>query len=228
MRVLAVVHGTDAPPGSFGDVVRERGHSVETWAIGAAPEPAGEFGAVMLFGGAMHADEEEHHPWLRDEDVFIRRLLERRVPLLGVCLGAQLMAKAAGARVYPLPGPEVGWVDVELTGDAADDPVFAALPVRFPAFQWHYYAFDVPDGARELGRSTACPEAFRLGDTSWAVQFHPEVTSEIVARWTEESADPVPPGFLAETERRIGEWMRVGRSLCAGFLGVAERAAISA
>jgi GMP synthase-like glutamine amidotransferase len=184
----------------------------------------------MLFGGAMHADEEAHHPWLREEHLFIERLLDLHVPLLGVCLGAQLVAKAAHAPVYPASEPEIGWAEVELTDDAADDPVFGGLPQRFEAFQWHYYAFDVPAGACELARSRVCPQAFRLGDAAWGVQFHPEVTPEIVSSWVEESPEELPGGvedFRAGTEARIEGWTELGRSLCGAFVMAAERVAIS-
>ena len=155
----------------------------------------------MVFGGAMHVDQEAHHPWLREEEQYVRTLLDRRVPLLGVCLGAQMVAKAAGARVGPAAEPEIGWCDVDRK---VDDPVLGVLPARFPAFQWHFYAFDVPADAAELARSRVCPQAFRLGEQAWAVQFHPEVTREIVAGWVAEAPDEVPGGadaLLAETDR---------------------------
>jgi GMP synthase-like glutamine amidotransferase len=233
VNVLAVVHGANAPPGSFADVVAERGHRLETWSLAwgtPPPRPVDDHGAVMLFGGAMHADQEDCHPWLREENFFIERLLDLHVPVLGVCLGAQLVAKAAHARVYPAAEPEIGWVDVELTDETADDPVFAELPRRFPAFQWHYYAFDLPAGACELARSGVCSQAFRLGDAAWGVQFHPEVTRDLLASWVDESPDEVPGGaeeFLAEAEARIEEWTELGRSLCGAFVEVAERVAVS-
>jgi GMP synthase-like glutamine amidotransferase len=223
VNVLAVVHGSDVPAGSFGDVVAERGHRLETWvpADAATPPPIDAYDAVMVFGGAMHVDQEAHHPWLREEEQYVRALLDRRVPLLGVCLGAQMVAKAAGARVGPADEPEIGWCDVDRK---VDDPVLGILPARFPAFQWHFYAFDVPAGAAELARSRVCPQAFRLGERAWAVQFHPEVTREIVARWAGEAPDEVPGGaeaLLTETEERIDEWTRLGRGLCGAFLEAA-------
>ena len=142
------------------------------------------------------------------------------MPLLGVCLGAQLVAKAAGAAVRPAAEPEIGWCDVERTGE---DAVLGVLPARFPAFQWHYYAFEIPAGAQELARSPICPQAFRLGEVAWGVQFHPEVTRDIVADWIAESSGDAPAGLPAETDERIDEWVRRGRSLCAEFLAAADR-----
>ena len=222
MNVLAVVHGPDVPAGSFGEVVVGRGHRLDTWVPAVTPTPPPDgYDAVMVFGGAMNVDQEAHHPWLREEEEYVRALLNRRVPLLGVCLGAQIVAKAAGARVGPAVEPEIGWVDVERTDD---DSVLGVLPGRFPAFQWHFYAFDVPAGAIELAHSRVCPQAFRLGDAAWSVQFHPEVTREIVARWVEEAPDEVPGGadaLLAETEERIDGWTRLGGELCGAFLDAA-------
>jgi GMP synthase-like glutamine amidotransferase len=186
---------------------------------------------VLLFGGSMHADQDEHHPWLREEGLLIERLLDQHVPLLGVCLGAQLIATAAHAPVTECADPEVGWVDVHVTEDAAEDPLFADLPERFTAFQWHFYEYGLPAGARELARSSACSQAFRLGDLAWGVQFHPEVTREIVAEWVADSPDelPVEPAaFLAEVDTRIDEWNEIGRGLCGAFVEVAERAAVPA
>ncbi|HEX3453032.1 MAG TPA: type 1 glutamine amidotransferase [Gaiellaceae bacterium] len=222
MRILAIVHGADAPAGSFGDVVAERGHLLDEWRIAtepAPPAPAEEYGAVMIFGGGMHADQEAEHPWLGDEHAFIEGLLERGTPLLGVCLGAQLIAKAAGARVARLAEPEVGWFEVDVSSDG--DPVLGALAPRLLVFQWHFYGFDVPARAWELASSPSCPQAFRLGDAAWGVQFHPEVTTEIVARWIDESPDEAPAELLAQTEQRIDEWMRVGRELCGAFVDAA-------
>jgi GMP synthase (glutamine-hydrolysing) len=234
VNVLAVVHGANAPPGSFADVVAERGHRLETWSLAwgtPPPRPVDDYGAVLLFGGAMHADEEHFHPWLREEHLFIERLLDLHVPVLGVCLGAQLVAKAAHAPVSPASEPEIGWVEVELTEDARDDPVFSELPQRFHAFHWHYYAFDLPAGAGELARSSVCTQAFRLGDAAWGVQFHPEVTLDIVSSWVEESPEEVPGNveeLLVETKTRIEDWTELGRSLCGAFVTAAERVAIPA
>jgi GMP synthase-like glutamine amidotransferase len=208
MEILSIVHGGDVREGVFADPLGEGGHELVEWRPAHTPTPPRapeEYGAVLVFGGSMHADQEEQHPWLRDENELIRRLLDSETPVLGVCLGAQLVAKAAGARVAPVREPEIGWFPLELTDAAQDDPVLGGLPRAFPSFQWHYYGFEVPDGAVELARNAACSQAFRLGDHAWAVQFHPEVTLEQIERWIDDPGDPCPDpeGLRAETRARI-------------------------
>ena len=225
MNVLAVVHGALVRAGIFADAIEEQGHRFLEWKppVDAWPPPRAD--AVIVFGGSMHVDQEEQHPWLRDEDTYVRELLETRTPTLGICLGAQLLAKAAGAHVGPATESEIGWVPVELTPAAGDDPVLAALPQRFDAFQWHHYAFDVPNAAVELARNDVCPQAFRLGDAAWGVQFHPEVTLGQLRGWADEKHEvPIDwNDFLAEAEARIGAWNALGRTLCVAFLEAAAR-----
>jgi GMP synthase (glutamine-hydrolysing) len=233
--VLAVIHGDRVRAGVFGDVVQERGHRLDEWSLAwetPLPQPLDSYGAVLVFGGAMHADQDDRHPWLREENLFLKRLLMLHMPMLGVCLGAQLVAKAALAPVYRVETPEIGWFDVELTDDAADDPVFSRLPQRFEAFQWHFYTYDLPGGAIELAKSAACTQAFRLGDSAWGIQFHAEVTLPQVESWLEHEDESEergqPPEGLAETTRaRIEGWNELGRSLCGSFVEVAERVAVA-
>jgi GMP synthase (glutamine-hydrolysing) len=234
MNVLALVHGANVPPGVFGEEAEERGHRLDTWSLAwgtPPPRPVDDYQAVLVLGGAMHADQDDRHPWLRDETFFLQRLLDLRLPLLGVCLGAQLIARAAHAPVLPCREPEVGWVEVELTKAAAEDPIFRRLPGRFVAFQWHFYQHRLPAGACELARSRVCTQAFRLGDAVWGVQFHPEVTREVIECWIEESPEEVPGSpeeLRAQTERHLHAWQELGRALFGAFLEVAEQAAVPA
>jgi GMP synthase-like glutamine amidotransferase len=103
--------------------------------------------------------------------------------------------------------------------------VLGHLPARFQAFQWHYYEHGVPAGAVELARNEVCTQAFRLGDSAWGVQFHPEVTLAQIEAWMEED-EPVAPWLLDETRERIEEWNELGTGLCDAFIDVAERIAI--
>jgi len=228
MDILAVIHGESVRAGIFGDVVAARGHSLAEWshAWGSPiPLPLDAYGGVLVFGGAMHADQDGHHPWLREENLFLERLLDIRTPVLGICLGAQLLAKAAHAPVRPAEEFEIGWYPVELTQAGSDDPLLGRLPDRFDAFQWHYYTHDIPAGAVELARSPVCTQAFRLGEDAWGVQFHPEVTLEQVQGWVDEKDEPQLDyeALMAETRIRIADWNALGRELCDAFVDVAER-----
>jgi GMP synthase (glutamine-hydrolysing) len=230
MDVLALIHGEAVRAGVFFDAVAAHGHRLEEWSLAwdaPLPRPLEDYGAVLIFGGAMHADQDDRHPWLREENAFIQRLFELGTPTLGVCLGAQLLAKATGAPVFPATQPEIGWLEVELAEAATDDPVLGRLPARFPAFQWHYYTYGLPATAEELATSRVCTQAFRLGERVWGVQFHPEVTLAQVEQWVAEEPPAVDDEerLLAETRERIGWWNELGRGLCGAFVEVAERVA---
>ena len=234
MHVLGVIHGARARSGLFGEVAVERGHELEEWSLAwgtPPPRPLDEYGAVFVFGGAMHADQDDQHPWLREETMFLQRLLNEGTPVLGVCLGAQLLARASGASVFPAREPEIGWYDVEATPAAREDPVLSAMPQHFKAFQWHYYTYELPAGAVELARSEICTQGFRLGQSAWAVQFHPEVLERQVLVWVDQEREttPVDVDAVAEaTARRMADWNDLGRTLCSAFLDVAEGVATPA
>ncbi len=228
MRILSLVHGPLVRSELFGDVVREDGHELEEWSVvddPAPPRPPEEYDAVLVFGGQMNVDEEDVHPWLLGEAELIRGLVAGDVPLLGVCLGGQLLAKAAGAHVGRSRESERGFVRVELTDDAAGDPIFGSLPHEFDVFAMHEYAFHVPERAVELARSSVCSQAFRLGDRAWAIQFRPEVRAEQIAEWMRRGARPNGDAIVAELQERIDEWQDFGATLCRAFLAAAERLA---
>jgi GMP synthase (glutamine-hydrolysing) len=224
MRVLALTHGPSVGPGVFGAAVRDAGHELVERRVPLVGAQREEADAVLVFGGAMHPDEDERHGWLRPELRVLEEFLADGTPLFGVCLGAQLIARAAGAEVLRAAEPEVGWLPVELTDAGREDPVAGALPERFDALQWHHYTHGLPAGAEELARSAVCLQAFRLGN-AWGVQFHPEVHAAQVESWlAEEPADaPDPERLRAETRDRIGAWNELGRRLCGAFLAAARR-----
>ena len=180
----------------------------------------------MTFGGGMNAGDDLE--WLDAERGFLADAIAASKPLLGICLGAELVAQAAGAEVERCSQPEIGWLEVELTDAARSDPVLSSLPDRFEAFQWHSYGFSVPDGATELAKSSVCPQAF-VADSTWAIQFHPEVALVDAERWIEDyRSDPdavamglEPESLRTETRQRLEAWNELGRRICAGFLGAA-------
>ena len=234
MRVLAIVHQRDAGPGVFGEEIRTRGHELDQWHIAETADPPTdplEFDAVMTFGGAMNVDEEDEHPWLPGEKQLLAELLHRGTPLLGACLGTQLLAEAAGAMPHRASEPEIGWRRVEITPEGAEDPVIGPLAPAFTAFQWHSYEAPLPPGAVALAHSPVCLQAYRIGDRAWGIQFHAEVSAADLDYWIDDYAsDPdavrtgVDPTALHKDSRvAIGDWNRLGRELCGRFIEAAER-----
>jgi GMP synthase-like glutamine amidotransferase len=225
VRVLSVTHGPSVPGGVFDDVVREAGHELERWVVplGGAPQPAASYDAIMVFGGSMHPDQDALHPWLEREEEFLREVLAEDVPVIGVCLGAQMLARAAGAPVAPAPQPEIGWLPVELTPYGRADRVLGALPERTTALQWHSYAFGLPTEGVELARSAVCTQGFRVG-RAWGIQFHAEATLAMVETWIAEDDGELPVSgetLLADTRTNIATWNEQGHALCAAFLEAA-------
>jgi GMP synthase (glutamine-hydrolysing) len=229
MRVLAIVHQRDTGPGVFGEEIRARGHLLDEWTIAERAEAPGDplgYDAVLTLGGAMNVDEGERHGWLAEESALLRELLRREVPLVGLCLGGQMVAAAAGAEPGRAPRPEIGWHRVELTEEGADDPLLGPLAPAFEAFQWHSYEFPLPPGAVALARSEVCLQACRIGAAAWAIQFHPEVGGADVRHWIEDyRSDPdavrigIEPGpLLAETEAKLAAFNQLGRDLCGRWL----------
>jgi GMP synthase (glutamine-hydrolysing) len=234
MRILAIVHQRDAGPGVFAEAIRGGGHALEVWMPAEEPEPPAEppaYGGVLSLGGAMHPDQHQRHPWLATEGDLLRDGLARGVPMLGVCLGAQLLAGAAGGQALRAAHPEIGWHRVELTPEGRADPLLGPLTPGFEAFQWHSYRFSPPAGAVVLAESEVGPQACRIGEVAWAIQFHAEVDAGDAARWIDDyrsdedavriGVDPI--ALRGETEVRIGEFNRLGRDLCRRWLEVAER-----
>ncbi|MGZ4172526.1 MAG: type 1 glutamine amidotransferase [Solirubrobacteraceae bacterium] len=232
MRALAIVHQSDAGPGVFAQAAQARGVPLDIWLIPEGSEPPDdprEYDAVLVFGGAMHADQERAHAWLTPEKALLHELLEQRVPLFGVCLGAQLIAAAAGAAVRRARRPEIGWYDTVLGDGARSDPLFRGLPPRLDALEWHSYEFALPAGATALAWSVNCHQAYRIGDFAWGIQFHAEVTAQDFEAWVEDyrsDEDAIrigldPEALLAETRISIERWNALGRRLCGRFLDIA-------
>lgn len=232
MRALAIVHQRDAGPGVFTESIRARASDLDWWMppeSQAPPLPPDSYDVVLVFGGAVHADQDDRHPWLRAEKALLRELLARDVPLLGVCLGAQLLAEAAGVTPRRASRPEIGWHGVDVTEEGRSDPLLGPLAPRFAAFQWHSYEFPLPEGAIPLARSDVCLQGYRIGDRVWGIQFHAEVSRADARAWIddyESDEDAVrigldPEGLRRRTDDAIDAWNDLGRGLCERFLAAA-------
>jgi GMP synthase (glutamine-hydrolysing) len=185
MDILVLRHVDCEPPAAYLPLLEARG-AVQTVRLGVDPLPAHrDFGAVVAMGGPMGVGDSGTLGWIGDEIAYIADAVSAGVPYWGVCLGAQLLAAALGAKVYPSDLPEVGIGSVSLTPDAARDPVFSALPGSFPVLQWHSDTFDLPAGATLLASSEANPQqAFNVG-SAYGLQFHLECPPELTETWND-------------------------------------------
>jgi GMP synthase (glutamine-hydrolysing) len=139
---------------------------------------------LIVMGGPMNVDETGKYPFLAAEADWLRQAVERRLPTLGICLGAQLLAKALGANVFPNRVKEIGWYAIELTPAADDDPLWTGCGESLTVFQWHGDTFDLPPGAVRLAQAPACRnQAFRAGDCAYGLQFHLEMTAAMIEDW---------------------------------------------
>ena len=198
--ILVLQHIACEPPAAYEDELRSRGIDLVRVELDEG-EPLldwRDFGGIVVMGGPMGAYDEADHAWLATEKQLIREAVAADVPVWGVCLGAQLLASALGARVYKGEEPEVGVLPVELTPAATDDPVFGGAPTTFPTLQWHGDTFELPPGATALASSPVYPnQAFRVG-RSYGVQFHIEVSLDLATQWGE------LPAYAESLETTLG------------------------
>jgi GMP synthase (glutamine-hydrolysing) len=188
MKPLVVLrHTPHCPLGSVATVLSAAGlgyRYVDLFAEVPARLPLEDAAGLIVLGGPMSVNETDAYPFLRPEPDWIREAVERQVPTLGICLGAQLLAKALGEKVYANRVKEIGWYQIEILPDAADDPLFAGCQPAETVFQWHGDTFDLPSGAVHLAQSEQCHhQAFRYGPCAYGLQFHVEMTPELMAQW---------------------------------------------
>ena len=186
--ILAIEQDPTLPGlGLLGRVVRARGLpivSAHAWEGDLDGLRATDFAGIAPLGGSMHAWDEDGLPFLRRERELLREAVDEGVPVLGICLGGQILARALGAEVRPAAQPERGWVAVEPTPEAPHDALLAHLLEPVGVYQWHVDVFDLPDGAVRLARSEHSEtQAYRYAERFWGLQFHPEVDAPLWAGW---------------------------------------------
>lgn len=168
------------------------------------PPSVDDYDWLVVMGGPMNANDEAGHPWLTTEMVAIETALGAGKTVVGICLGAQLIARVMGARVYEGPTREIGWFDVTLTSSALDHTMTADLPESFTALHWHDDTFDLPAGAVHLARSEACAnQMYAVGGNVVGIQFHLELTEEIVTALADHTAERLVAAPSVQTRDEI-------------------------
>ncbi|SFN21917.1 type 1 glutamine amidotransferase [Dokdonella immobilis] len=186
-RLLVFQHVAAEPLGTLDPLIRRRGHRIKFVNFERQPEARpnmDRYRGLIVLGGPMNVEEQAARPHLRTELAVIEQALAQGKPVLGICLGAQLLAHALGALISRSAQTEIGWYELETHAEGAADPVMASFGTRLPVFQWHSRTFAIPHGAVHLARTASCAhQAFRYGSNAYGFQFHPEVNQALIERW---------------------------------------------
>jgi len=207
MRIHYLQHVTFENPGRILAWAKANGHPIgDTQVYQNTRFPKQEdFDWLIIMGGPMNVDEETKYPWLVHEKAFIRESIASGKVILGICLGAQLIAEVIGGKVTRNPYLEIGWFPIRWNGEAALSPLFSFFPRRTLVFQWHGDIFSIlPDEARRLAESDACRhQAFVYKNRVFGFQFHLENTPEIIGNLVENCRDEMVPGVYVQTAEQM-------------------------
>jgi len=224
-KPVVIIRNEDPDPGGVAlEELQREGFDVrmvDAHRGAALPSPT-EVAGIVVFGGAQHADDDDGHPYLRDERDLLHDASERGVPVFGICLGGQILALAKGAALRASPVIEFGYTPIAPTADGRSDPVLSVWEPGDRVFHWHEDTFDVPAGATLLLEGEHVRnQAFRYGDSAWGLQFHPEVTADVIDGWLAVAGDTAAKWgktperireegrlFLADEQKRAAEMFR--------------------
>ena len=185
-RILVIQHNLDDHLNELAAPLISAGIDITAWDVERTEAPTtdiSQFDGIVSLGAIAGVLEEAEHAWMPVERKMFEQALELELPLLGICFGSQLLASAAGAEVYKVHTPEVGWTKVEMRSDAPQDKVMAALGSAPEVFHFHYDTFDLPAGAELFGVTGDIKQAFKVGPKAWGMQFHIEVGIAAMYSW---------------------------------------------
>jgi GMP synthase (glutamine-hydrolysing) len=225
-RLLVFQHVAAEPLGTLDALIRARGHRVRFHNFERDPDAQptlDRYKGLIVLGGPMNVEDQHRRSHLTTELRAIEQALEQGKPVLGICLGAQLLAHVLGAPVRRHVSSEIGWYDLLATGNGRDDPVLGALGERRHVFQWHHYTYELPAGAAHLARTASCEQqAFRFGSNAYGFQFHLEADAALIERWL------ALPSFRAELAAAgLGADEHAIRAATAALIADSERAAVA-
>ena len=226
MKIHTLQHVPFEGPANFGEWFARRGHTMTSTLLyerGMALPALESFDFLLIMGGPMSVNDESEFPWLVDEKRFVEKAVNAGKTVVGVCLGAQLIANVLGSRVYRNREKEIGWFPVRLTEEGIRSRSFKGFSSEFTAFHWHGETFDIPSGAALLAESVACVnQAFEYDGRVVGLQFHPETNEHSVGKLIENCGDEIKPARHIQSAEEMMEsrerFMALSRSLDT-FLG---------
>lgn len=232
MRIHCLQHVPFEGPAGIADWAAAQGHSLTVSALyaGEACPPQSDVDWLVVMGGPMGVYDDSDHPWLREEKRFIGETIAADKTVIGVCLGAQLIAEVLGGRVYRNPEKEIGWFPIELTEAGRGSSLLGFLPPRFRVYHWHGDTFELPPGAVQLARSPVCEQQiFLYGERVLGLQCHLESTPESVADIVHHCADEIVPGaHIQSAERMLAATHEDFAGIGAALRGILDRLATRA
>ncbi len=206
--VLVIQNTVLDPTGILGEELTNCGAQLATWLPEQHPQPpVGDYAGLIIMGGPMGAYDDEQFPHLRQTVDLIQQFHQADKPILGVCLGAQLIARAFGSQVYPHSTPELGFTPVAVVDVTASEPWLQDCPADLQLMQWHFDTFDLPASATLLMENSTCRnQAFRIGTKIYGFQFHLEATADIIASWQAMESDWIQanyPGLAEQFQTQV-------------------------
>jgi len=233
--IVIIKHISIEGPGIIGEFLKNIPWEVKTFELDKGvrlPEDLCGINAIISLGGPMSVYEEEKYPFLKVEDKFLKKAIKEEIPILGICLGAQLLAKACGAKVKKAEQEEIGWYKVSLTEDGKRDLLFRGLSKELDVFEWHGDTFEIPNNGTLLASSNYCKnQSFRYGRNVYGFQFHIEVTPSMIHSWiqeylnSDESNITDAEKMLEETYKKKEQFVRQANRILLNFSTlVAEKA----
>lgn len=223
MSILVFQHESNEPAAILGDVLQRQGHRLRTVKLFAGesiPTDLDDVDGIVTMGGSANVDEVAKHSWMQPEMDLIKTAREAGLPVVGICLGAQLIAAAMGGKVEKMETPEVGWETLNVAFPGTTDPVFSGITWKAPQFHLHGQQItELPPGATPLAGSAACrTQAFKMGFNTYAFQFHFEWSQQAIAEMSRNelfaSAGVTSESVLAGTKQHFSTYRRLGDRLC--------------
>ncbi len=216
--ILFIKHIDIEGPGTIADFLEDNKipyTTIDLSSGGKLPQLKKVFQAVICLGGPMNVYEEEKYPFLKEEDSWLQKVVIEEVPFLGVCLGAQLIAKATGARVIKNPEKEIGWYKIVLSDSGLNDALFKDFSEVFKVFQWHGDTFGIPAGGKRLAFSELCQnQTLKYGRNIYGIQFHVEITKDMIIQWSDAYKGELESlkGVVSDKQKMLEDYGRLEKT----------------